>query len=171
MSKGYIVERLGELLVEAGVRKCLINIGGDLRVFGGTPADPFRIGIRHPVEKDRIIGTLQIIDGAVATSGDYEKFTTIAGKRYSHILDPRTGMPVTWSPSVTVVAKDAVTADGFATGASVLGIENGLRVVDAAEDVDCIIRQEEAGRLVSYMSAKMASVIHGVCSRFANLPP
>jgi len=131
----------------------LINVGGDLRVFGGTDDSPFRIGIQHPERDTELAGRLRVMAGAVATSGDYQQFSVIGGRRYSHILDPRTGTPVSWSPSVTVLAPDAMTADALATGLSVLGAEKGVAVAAGLDGVECLfIRPGPSGELEAVMS-------------------
>lgn len=159
ISKGYMVDRLVELLKENDVQRGLVNIGGDLRVFGGSPEDPFRVGITDPETPGRIIRTLTLTDSAVATSGDYERYTTIQGRRFSHIIDPRTGMPVTHSPSVTVIAPDGVRADAYATAFSVLGPDASLKLASAETGIDFIMGHRENGRLNWTTSAGMHTYV------------
>jgi FAD:protein FMN transferase len=109
--KGWAIERAGARLAAAGARGFCLDAGGDALVRGG----PWRIGIRHPRRRDRLAGVLALRDGAVATSGAYE--------RGSHILDPRTGCPPVGVLSVTVVGPDLGTADAYATAAFALGAD------------------------------------------------
>ena len=102
-----------------------------------------------------MIGVIRFTASAVATSGDYQQYALIDGKRYSHILDPRTGEPVAWSPSVTVLAADAVTADALATGVSVLGADRGLAVIESLRHTECLIVRLQGKRLDLIMSDGM----------------
>ena len=107
--KGWALERAGARLAAAGARDFCLDAGGDVLVRGG----PWRVGIRHPLRRDRLAGVLELRDGAVATSGAYE--------RGRHILDPRSGRPPAGVLSVTVVGPDLGTADAYATAAFALG--------------------------------------------------
>jgi thiamine biosynthesis lipoprotein len=107
--KGWAVDRAVALLQGAGAGKLCVNAGGDVAVRGG----PWRVGIRHPHRSDRLAAVLRITDGAVATSGAYE--------RGAHIVDPRTGRPPHGVVAVTVVGRDLATADAYATAAFALG--------------------------------------------------
>jgi FAD:protein FMN transferase len=112
--KGWAVDRAAARLAAAGVRRYLINAGGDVRAGGG----PWRVGIRHPRRPDRIAAVVEVTDGAIATSGAYE--------RGDHILDPRIGRPARGALSVTVAGPDLATADAYATAVFVMG-EGGPR--------------------------------------------
>jgi len=130
IAKGYGVDLCYEELRNAGIENVMVNIGGNLRV-GGQPEEsrPWRIGVRDPFDNNRLLGTLSLCDGdAVATSGHYERFVTIEGRRYAHIIDPRTGLPVEGMAGVTVVAPTGVEADGLSTALFVLG-PDGLSAV------------------------------------------
>jgi thiamine biosynthesis lipoprotein len=107
--KGWAVDRAVALLEQAGARDLCVDAGGDVRVRGG----PWRVGIRHPREHDRLAAVLELRDGAVATSGAYE--------RGPHIIDPRTGRPPTGVQSVTIVGPELATADAYATAAFAMG--------------------------------------------------
>jgi len=138
IAKGYGTDRACRAMEAEGVSAGLVNVGGDMRVF--SPAGRqrmWRIGVQSPFEKT-LIGVIEISRGAICTSGDYRRFTEIAGKRYSHIVDPRTGWPTDVTPSVTVVAPDATTADAWATALSVLGPE-GLKLLPTAEGVEAMV--------------------------------
>ncbi len=147
ISKGYMVDSLVSLLKAGNIQRGLVNVGGDLRVFGGSPEDPFIVGIKDPETPSRIIRTLRLTDAAVATSGNYERYTTIQGRKYSHIIDPRNGMPADHCPSVTVIAQDAVRADAYATAFSVLGPDASKERSAAEPDVDFFMGQRDNGNL------------------------
>jgi thiamine biosynthesis lipoprotein len=126
IAKGYGIDRAIAAMRAAGVAGALVDIGGDLRVFGrpGGAATPWEVKVRNPAGEGTV-ATLRILTGAVCTSGDYARFVEIQGRRFSHIIDPRTGQPATAARSATVLAPDAMTADGWATALCVLG-ETGL---------------------------------------------
>lgn len=122
--KEYAADRAAALLLARGVRHGYLNLGGDLRVLG-PQADgaPWRIGIQDPRDQGRTIAAIDIAQGALATSGDYERFFELEGRRYCHILDPRSGVPVTHWRSVSVLAPLAVAAGSASTIAMLLGEE------------------------------------------------
>ncbi|HMF28832.1 MAG TPA: FAD:protein FMN transferase, partial [Candidatus Cybelea sp.] len=106
---------------EHGVASGLVNLGGDVRAIERQPdGSPWRVGIRHPRRVGAVVGAVSLTSAAVATSGDYERYFELDGKRYCHILDPRTGMPVTYWQSVSVVAPLCVVAGSCATIAMLL---------------------------------------------------
>ncbi|MBI4161978.1 MAG: FAD:protein FMN transferase [Acidobacteria bacterium] len=153
VSKGYIVDRAVEVLRARGVRRGLVNAGGDLRAFAPAGSDPFRIGIRDPAGgAEAILGEVPLRDGAAATSGNYERFVEIGGRRYGHILDPRTGLPVDRVLSATVLAPEAMRAGGLATGLFLLGREAGGDLVESLPGVEAVLIYREGqdrGRWVS----------------------
>jgi len=123
VAKGYGIDQAVKAMQSAGVKGGLVNIGGDIRCFGkNTDGRKWRISIENPFTpgKGKPLGVITLDQGAVCTSGNYERFVIIDGKRYSHIVDPRTGWPVDSAPSVTVVARTAALADAWATALSVL---------------------------------------------------
>ena len=141
IAKGYIVDRTAEFLKRQGMIGGLVNAGGDIYCFGENPEGrKWRIGIRDPFHKGRIIKTLYVSNCGVATSGDYERYLYIKGKKYGHIINPLTGRTVQDFPvSVTVIAPDATTADGLATAFFVLGAEKGLALADKLKDVGLFV--------------------------------
>ncbi len=116
IGKEYAADRAATILQEHGVRHALVNLGGDVRALG-TQGDgmPWRVGIRHPRQDHVAIAGFDLADGALATSGDYERFFELGGRRYCHILDATTGMPVTHWQSVSVVAPLCVMAGSCST--------------------------------------------------------
>lgn len=147
IAKGWAVDRAMEKIVARGVRNAIVDAGGDLRVAGTRPGkSSWRIGVQHPREAGTLLASFDLSDTAIATSGDYERFFTIDGVRYHHILDPASGQPARGCQSVTVLAATAAEADACATAAFVLGPEKGLAflrgrngvrglIVDAAGEV------------------------------------
>jgi len=124
LAKGYAVESAIKVLKDMGVRRALVNGGGEIGVIGS-----WKIGIRHPRQQDEIIDTFTLVDAYVATSGDYERYFVKDGKYYHHILDPRTGLPAMELVSVTVVDTSGVWADAIATAVFVLGEDKGKKLL------------------------------------------
>ena len=130
IAKGYAVDRCVAALAGLGVRSALVNIGGNIYAMGAPPGETgWSIGVRDPNGGLETVGTLILRDEAVATSGNYENFVEIDGKRYGHIIDPRTGRPVSHVLSVTVVAPTGLASDALSTGLFVLGPESGAEAV------------------------------------------
>lgn len=128
IAKGYSVDSILTHIQQMGVENAIINTGGDLKVIGKRGDKPWHIGIRDP-RGDGVIASLDAHHNeAVFTSGDYERFFKLEGKRYHHILDPRTGKPARNSQSVTVVHTDAALADAAATALFVAGPEEWLEI-------------------------------------------
>ncbi len=114
--KEYAADRAAALLQQLGLQHGIVNLGGDIRVLGPQPdGSPWRIGIRDPHRADRSLGTLNLVRGAVATSGDYERGIVLNGRRYGHVLNPRTGWPVRHLVSVTVIADVCLVAGSAST--------------------------------------------------------
>ncbi|MFH0838895.1 MAG: FAD:protein FMN transferase [Candidatus Omnitrophota bacterium] len=141
IAKGYIVDKAAEVLKRHGVQNGLVDAGGDLYCFGGNTKNlRWRIGLQHPRNKDKIIARLELKDKAIATSGDYERFIMLEGRRFSHILNPKTGYPVEDIPmSVTIIAGDCMSADALATTVFVLGPAEGLTLLNNTANVSGII--------------------------------
>jgi len=116
IAKGYAIDRGIEILKQHGIQHAMIDAGGDIRVIGQHASQPWRIGIRDPRHHDKILGILNLQgDASVVTSGDYERFYMYQGKRYHHILNPKTGVPSQNNRSVTVIASNATLADAWST--------------------------------------------------------
>lgn len=139
IAKGHAVDRATAILRSAGLVDFLVQAGGDLYVAGQRGARPWRIGIRDPRgAPDDYFALADITDRSFSTSGDYERFVIVDGRRYHHILDPATGYPAMRTRSVTVLAKDALTADALSKGLFVLGPERGLALVESVPDADAV---------------------------------
>jgi len=116
VGKEYAADRAANILLEKGMSSGFVNLGGDIRVVGPHPdGSPWLFGIRHPRNANETIASVEISSGALATSGDYERYFELDNKRYCHILDPRTGHPVTAWRSISIIAPLAVAAGSYAT--------------------------------------------------------
>ena len=148
-AKGWIADRLGELLRDQGVKHFIINLGGNVVVGGGKPdGSPFSVGIRNPKDTSKILGAVSLMDGSVVTSGLYERCFELDGKRYCHILDPRTGMPIqTDVESATVVAAKSFDCDGFSTTLCALGIAQGIEFAKSRPEIAVAIFVDSQNRL------------------------
>lgn len=150
IAKGYIVDRAVSVLRAGGAMAGIVNAGGDLRVFGKPWAGPaWRIGVRDPLHPDRLVARLSISDGAVTTSGNYERAVVVNGVRYHHIFDPHTGMPACGLAGVTMVAPEAVTADALSTAVFVLGMKKGENLLRGFPGTGAILINEKGERLVT----------------------
>jgi thiamine biosynthesis lipoprotein ApbE len=143
IGKGYAVDRAVEVLKTRDITSACVNLGGNIYALGTPPGrDSWKIGVQHPREKERLLGHLELRDCAVATSGDYERFFVMEGKRYSHLLDPRTGWPVEGMVSVTVIAPNATEADALSTSAFVLGEAKGKELLEGLKGTYGLIAWE-----------------------------
>ena len=153
VAKGYGVDRAIVILKESGVKDAIVNSGGDMYCLGArSKRQPWSVGIRHPRDGDRIFFELKLKNKAVDTSGDYEKYYILDGKRYSHIIDPRSGRPIGDKVvSASVIADDATTADILATALCVLGWD-GLRVISKPSVFDAVVVSKEGDNFVTNMT-------------------
>ncbi len=140
IGKGYAAEKAKQLLQQNGVKSGIVNASGDLTAWGLQPdGKSWTIGIAHPDAANQPFSYLSISEMAIATSGNYEKYVTIGGKRYSHTINPRTGLPVTGIKSVTIICNNAEMADAMATPVTIMGIEAGLHLINQLKGIGCII--------------------------------
>jgi thiamine biosynthesis lipoprotein len=144
VAKGYAADRAGAVLRERGHGDFIVFGGGDLLVSGSRGAEPWSVGIQDPRKQTRRFAKLTVPEGgAVVTSGDYERFFVVDGKRYHHIINPRTGFPAQGAISVTVLAPDAILADALATGVFVLGPDEGMALIESDPQLEAIIVDDE----------------------------
>ena len=116
IGKEYAADRAATILAGHGIAHALVNLGGDVRAVGSQPdGTPWRVGIVHPRRDGAVVGEVELVDGAVATSGDYQRYFEVDGRRYCHIVDARTGMPVAHWQSASVVAPLCTLAGTLAT--------------------------------------------------------
>jgi thiamine biosynthesis lipoprotein len=140
IGQGYIADKVKDLLQSKGCNSGLVNVSGDINTWGKQPnGELWTVGIVNPMNKNKVFATFPLDNSAVETSGNYEKFVTFNGIRYSHIIDPRTGYPATGIVSVSVFSKQTEIADALATGIFVLGVEVGLDLVNQLKGIECII--------------------------------
>jgi FAD:protein FMN transferase len=140
IGKGYAAERAKYILQQHNVKSGIVNAAGDLVAWGHQPnGKPWTIGIADPNAARHPFSYLSITDMAVATSGNYEKFVMIDGKKYSHTIDPKTGLPVTGIKSVTIICPNAEIADAMATPVMIMGIKVGLDLINQVKGLACII--------------------------------
>jgi thiamine biosynthesis lipoprotein len=150
IGKGYAVDRAAAILRGEGVTDFLIQSGGDLYAGGSRGDRPWRTGIRDPRgPADRIFSAMNVHDETFSTSGDYERYFMQDGRRYHHILDPDNGQPAMGCRSVTIVAKQAVLADGLSTGVFILGPRAGMALIEKLPDVEGVIVSDRNEVLVS----------------------
>ena len=144
IGKGYAVDKALEVISKYAVNNACINLGGNIYVLGAPVGkNAWKVGVQHPRNKVEILGYLELKDESTATSGDYERFFEIKGKRYSHIVDPRTGMPVKDTISVTIVAPTGTAVDALSTSVFVMGLEKGMKLVESIPGVDAMIACQE----------------------------
>lgn len=150
IAKGYAVDKVIGVLGGFGIKRALVEAGGDIFVRGsGTNFSGWQIGVQHPRKEGEYLTILELEDKAVSTSGDYERYFIINNKRYSHIIDPRTGLPKSNVPaSVTVIARDSTTADAIATAIFVIGPENGIKLIESMTGVEGMIVSEKNDSLI-----------------------
>jgi thiamine biosynthesis lipoprotein len=137
IAKGYALDCAAEAMRRSGATGGMIDLGGNILAFGQGPHR--QVGIVDPTNTDHLLATVPLVDASAATSGQYEKFLTIEGRSYGHILDPRTGWPVPPGVSATVVARQAILADALATAAVVLGMERGLDLLETIPGVEGVM--------------------------------
>ncbi len=153
IAKGHGVDMVADNLRAAGVTDALIDLTGNMVALGAPPGkDGWSIGIRDPQDKHAHLGTLKLSGAAIATSGNYEQFITQDGRRYGHILDPRTGWPAEGLAAVTVVAERAIDVDAWATALFVMGPETAREVAAARDDLSVILLEPDTdGRLILWI--------------------
>lgn len=139
IAKGYAVDNAIAILRARGVTHALVTAGGDSRLLGDRAGRPWRIGIRDPRNRDGTVTVLPLVNAAISTSGDYERYFERDGVRHHHILNPRTGKSATGMRSVSIVGPDAMTTDGLSTSVFVMGMERGLRLVESLPGIEAVL--------------------------------
>jgi thiamine biosynthesis lipoprotein len=140
IGKGYAADKTKQLLISKGVVAGIINASGDMNTWGKQPdGTDWMVAITNPMNKNNAFALLPLKQGAVVTSGDYEKFVEFNGVRYAHIINPKTGYPATGIISVTVFAPSAELADALATTIFVMGKEVGLDRINQLPNIECIL--------------------------------
>ncbi len=140
IAKGFIVDRGQKVIEKSGVEGSFVNAGGDINISGSKPdGEPWKVAVQDPRDPQKWLATLQIDQGSVATSGDYQRFFEEGEERFHHIIDPDDGRPARGVASVTVLGPDALTADAFSTAVFVLGVERGLELLENLSDIDGVL--------------------------------
>ncbi|MGA1842804.1 MAG: FAD:protein FMN transferase [bacterium] len=146
-AKGYAVDKAVEKLKESGIVAGIVNAGGDLRVFGKKPDGvPWNIGIQDPENSEGVIATIQLMDMALVTSGDYERYIVFNGIKYHHIIDPKTGQPARGCKSVSIAYMEAFDADILSTAVFVMGPDEGMKLIESMPGVEGMI-VDASGRI------------------------
>lgn len=148
IGKGYAADKARELLELKGVQAGIINASGDLTTWGKQVDNSYwTIGITNPFDTDDFVKIVKLKRYAVTTSGNYEKFAEINGQRYSHIINPKTGYPSTGICSATVFGPSAEIANGYSTSIMVLGVEDGLKIINSNPEY-CAVLITDKGKII-----------------------
>ncbi|TDX09909.1 FAD:protein FMN transferase [Flavobacterium sp. S87F.05.LMB.W.Kidney.N] len=140
LGEGYATDKCRAMMIEKGIKAGIINGSGDMSTWGKQPnGKDWKIGITNPFKPEKILAVVPLKEGAVTTSGSYEKFVVFNGKRYSHIINPATGYPAIGLCSVTVFGPNAETANGLSTSMMVLGLKEGLLLLQKFPEYSCVI--------------------------------
>lgn len=146
VAKGWIVDAVFLSLTRCGYERLIVNIGGDLRTSGLGPDGPWRFEVTDPFDTDSVAASFNLEDGSVATTGNYLRYVEIAGEKFGHVLDPRTGWPASFQGSVSVFAPDCAMADALATALFVMGPDEGLEWVKQQAGVEAIFATRDGLR-------------------------
>lgn len=138
IAKGYAVEEAIKVLKNTNIKSALVDAGGNIRVLGKKPKGPWKVALRNPRDENEFITIIPMINNAVSTSGDYERYFN-DDKTFHHIVDPRTGYSATELISVTIVTDNAFDADGLSTSVFVLGREKGMELIDSLDGVEGLL--------------------------------
>ncbi|MDB5232953.1 MAG: FAD:protein transferase [Chitinophagaceae bacterium] len=140
IAKGYAADRAKLILLKKGINSGIVNAAGDLTAWGHQPGGrSWTIGIADPNAARNAFSYLDITNSSVATSGNYEKFVVIDGKKYSHTINPKTGLPIRGIKSVTIIGPNAELADAMATPVMIMGTKVGLDLINQIKGLECII--------------------------------
>jgi thiamine biosynthesis lipoprotein len=141
-AKGHAVDNATGLLLACGVRNAIVSAGGDSRVIGDRCGRPWTIGIADPRRRGEVVAVLPLEDVAISTSGDYERYFERGGERFHHVIDPRTGRSASRVRSVTILAADGLTTEALSKSVFVLGVREGLALVERLPGVDAVVIDE-----------------------------
>lgn len=140
IGKGYAAEMAKIVMQKLGAESGVVNASGDLTTWGTQPnGEDWTIGIANPDSSGQIFSLMKITGLAVATSGNYEKYIVVDGRKYSHTINPKTGLPVTGIKSVTIITTNAEIADAMATPVTIMGVKTGLSMINQIKDIEAII--------------------------------
>ena len=156
IAKGYAVDRCLQLVKQLGIEHALVTAGGDSAVAGDRLGRPWTIGVRDPRDEEKLAAVVPLVDVAVSTSGDYQRYFEKGGVRYHHIIDPASGDSARELRSVTIIGADATTTDALSTSVFVLGPQAGLALIDRLPDIDAILIDRNGRMHYSSGLARMA---------------
>lgn len=139
IAKGYAVDKAIDALKNFGINSALVNAGGEVKVMGND----WKVGVQHPRNTKELIEIVNLSDNSIATSGDYEQYFEVDEVRYHHLLNPRTGYPSTGIQSVSIINKSNAFADALATAVFVMGLNDGMRLIESLDDTEAMIVDEK----------------------------
>lgn len=154
-AKGHAVDNATAILKARGIRHAFVSAGGDSRVIGDRRGRPWTIGVRDPRKAGEVVAVLPLEDVAISTSGDYERYFEKDGVRCHHVIDPKTGTSPDSVRSVTILAPNGLTSEGLSKSVFVLGVEQGMRLIEAQTGVDAVV--VDAGGVLHYSSGLLAA--------------
>ncbi|MDW3094868.1 MAG: FAD:protein FMN transferase [Gammaproteobacteria bacterium] len=149
IAKGYAVDLAVERAKKLGIEHISVTAGGDTRILGDRLGRPWVIGIRHPMNKDKVIAKIPLVNEALSTSGDYERYFDEDGVRYHHIIDPKTGDSARTVRSVTILGPKAIDTDALSTSVFVMGSIKGLQLLESLDKIEGIIVDKNGNLLFS----------------------
>ncbi|WP_456312423.1 FAD:protein FMN transferase [Pseudomonas shirazensis] len=156
LGEGYATEKCKVLMLSKGIKSGIVNASGDMTAWGNQPnGKDWNIGMTNPFDTDKLFAIVPLKNGAVTTSGSYEKFVVLDGKRYSHIINPATGYPSTGLCSVSVFGPNAEMANGFSTSIMVLGKKAGLDLINQYPEYSCVMITDN-GKIIKSKNFKIA---------------
>jgi len=159
IGKGYSADKAKQLLIKRGVKAGIINASGDMNTWGKQPnGEEWKVAITNPFNKHKAFALLPLKQGAVVTSGNYEKYVLFNGKRYTHIINPKTGYPSSGIVSVSVFAPKAEMADALATSVFVMNVDAGLNRINQLPNVECIIIDDK-GKIITSDNIKIKNYV------------
>jgi thiamine biosynthesis lipoprotein len=162
IAKGYSVDRGIEVLKSFGITRAYVSAGGDSRIIGDRFGKPWVVGIRDPRKGEgEVIARIPLVDAAISTSGDYERFFEENGVRYHHIIDPHTGRSASKVRSATVIGPYATRTDGLSKTAFVLGPEKAMEIYNRIDDIDAIIVELD-GTVIHSKGMERAAGVKGI---------
>jgi thiamine biosynthesis lipoprotein len=138
IAKGYSVDRGIEILQKQGITRAMVNAGGDTRIIGDRFGKPWVVGVRDPDHEGKVFLRLPLTDTAFSTSGDYERYFDEDGKRFHHIIDPKTGDSARKVRSVTIISGTATRTDALTKSVFIMGAEDGIEFINTLPDVDAV---------------------------------
>jgi thiamine biosynthesis lipoprotein len=156
LGEGYATDKCRTMMLAKGIKAGIINGSGDMSTWGKQPnGEDWKIGMTNPFKPEKLLAVVPLNEGAVTTSGNYEKYVVFNGKRYSHIINPATGYPATGLCSVTVFGPNAETANGLSTSIMVLGKEEGLLLLQKFPDYSSVMITDN-GKIIKSKNFKIS---------------